>query len=373
MRRKILVVCGTRPEVIKLAPVIGALRASRTLEPRVCATGQHREMLEQMLETFAIRPDHDLVAMEPNQDLFDLTARLLPRLSDVMIREQPAAVLVQGDTTSSFAAVLAAYYQRVPAAHVEAGLRTGKPYEPFPEEINRRLITQIATWHFAPTPLARANLLREGIAAEAIKVTGNTAVDTLLQTLEGLRAGTIRPQCRVAVDLENRRLLLVTGHRRESFGEGLRDICSALRSIADRNEDVVIVYPVHLNPAVQTPVRAILADHPRIVLTPPLDYGSFIDLMSRAHLILTDSGGIQEEAPSLRIPVLVLRDTTERQEGIDAGVAQLVGTRSDAIVAAATRLLANSDAYRGMQARYNPYGDGHAAAAIVAALEAVLA
>jgi UDP-N-acetylglucosamine 2-epimerase (non-hydrolysing) len=322
---------------------------------------------------FAIRPDHDLAVMAPNQDLFDLTARILPRLRDVLTAERPAAVLVQGDTTSSFAAALAAYYQRIPAGHVEAGLRTGKPYEPFPEEINRRLVTHLATWHFAPTQLACANLLREGIAPESILVTGNTAVDALLQMVERLdRDGGALAGVLPAELLEHRRLVLVTGHRRESFGEGLRNICAAIRALADRNEHIVIAYPVHLNPAVQAPVRAILTNHPRIVLTPPLEYVPFVDLMRRAHLILTDSGGIQEEAPSLRIPVLVMRDTTERPEGIQAGVARLVGTDSDAIVAAAERLLVDGEAYARMQAVQNPYGDGHAAEAIVAFLETAL-
>jgi UDP-N-acetylglucosamine 2-epimerase (non-hydrolysing) len=373
MRGKILVVLGTRPEAIKLAPVIRALRASRSLVPRVCVTGQHREMLEPMLDGFAIRPAHNLAVMEPGQDLFDLTARLLPRLRDVLIAERPVAVLVQGDTTTSLAAVLASYYRRIPAGHIEAGLRTGKAYEPFPEEINRRLVSHMVTWHFAPTALARSNLLREGISADAILVTGNTAVDTLLQTLRRLRRDTsVRPRWLPAKLLENRRLILVTGHRRESFGEGLRNICTAVRALADRHDDVVIVYPVHLNPAVQVPVRKILADHARILLTAPLEYVPFIELMRRAYLILTDSGGIQEEAPSLRIPVLVMRDTTERPEAAQAGAARLVGTNSDSIVAATERLLADRRAYQRMRAARNPYGDGHASEAIVRHLEAVL-
>ncbi len=325
-----------------------------------------------MLAAFAIRPDHDLVVMEPDQDLFDLTARLLPRLRDVLSRERPTAVLVQGDTTTSFAAALAAYYQRIPVGHIEAGLRTGKPYEPFPEEVNRRLIAQIAAWHFAPTALARNNLLREGIAPDTVHITGNTAVDAPLQTLKRLDRKEVEAVLELSPALGNRRLLLVTGHRRESFGEGLHNICSAIRSIADRDESVAVVFAVHMNPAVQALVQAQLANHPRIVLTPPIEYVSFVDLMRRAYLILTDSGGIQEEAPSLRIPVLVLRNTTERPEGVQAGVAQLVGTRSDAIVAAAERLLGDPYAYRSMQAARNPYGDGLAAEAIVRHLETEL-
>ena len=372
MRRKVLVVLGTRPEVIKLAPVVTALRASASLEARICVTGQHREMLAQVLETFAIQPDYDLAVMEPKQELSDLTARLLPRIRDVLVRDRPSAVIVQGDTTSSFAAALASYYQRIPAAHVEAGLRTQNSYAPFPEENNRRLISQIARWHFAPTTAARANLLREGIAPDAVDVTGNTAVDSLLRTVERLRTSPLTVPAWLP-DLAGKRLVLVTGHRRESFGEGLRSICTAIRAVADRHEDLVAVYPIHLNPGVQAPVQAILADHPRIVLTPPLEYVAFVDLMRRAYLILTDSGGIQEEAPSLRVPVLVMRETTERPEGVQAGVSRLVGVTVEGIVAATEQLLTDENAYGAMRAADNPYGDGHAAERIVRALESSLA
>ncbi|MGH7787204.1 MAG: non-hydrolyzing UDP-N-acetylglucosamine 2-epimerase, partial [Candidatus Binatia bacterium] len=324
-RRPVLVVLGTRPEAVKLAPVIGALAASATLTPRVCATGQHREVLDQTLAAFDIRPDCDLAVMTPAQDLFDLTARILLGLRPLLDAERPAAVLVQGDTTTALAAALAAYYRRIPVGHVEAGLRTGRPYEPYPEEMNRVLTSRLAAWHFAPTAAAAENLRREGVAAASIVVTGNPIVDALRSVVARLDRAPIAPAL-PAERLAGRRLVLATTHRRESFGAPLREICLALRDIADRHDDVLVAIPVHLNPAVQAPVRELLGDHPRIVLTPPLDYLPFVDLMRRAHLILTDSGGLQEEAPSLGVPVLVLRDATERPEVIAAGAARLVGT-----------------------------------------------
>lgn len=373
MARKIMVVFGTRPEAIKLAPVVHALAASSSLRPCICVTGQHREMLDQMLTFFGVRPDHDLAVMQANQDLADLTGRLLQRLRPVLAAERPDAILVQGDTTTTFATALAGYYLRIPSGHVEAGLRTSDPYNPFPEEINRRLTSHVATWHFAPTQRARENLLREGIAASQIVVTGNTIVDAVQDILRRLEQRGERSTQVVAPEfVAGRRLLLVTGHRRESFGEGLRNICTALREIAERNDDVVVVYPVHLNPQVQEPVRRILGEHPRILLTEPLDYLPFIDLMRRAYLILTDSGGIQEEAPSLRVPVLVLREQTERPEGVDAGVAQLVGTRSENIIAATQHLLRDASAHARMVTADNPYGNGRAAEAIVRYLEGAL-
>lgn len=373
-RHPVLVIFGTRPEAIKLAPVIDALAASRTLVPRVCVTGQHREMLEQMLALFRIAPHHDLAVMQPGQDLYDLTARALTGLRAVLDAERPAAVLVQGDTTTAMAAALAAFYRRIPVGHVEAGLRTGHAYDPFPEEMNRRLTTRLAAWHYAPTAGAAANLRREGVPAEHIIVTGNTIVDALHGIVARLErdpaaGASVVPDSRLA----GRRLVLVTGHRRESFGEGLRNICLALCDIAARHPDVLIVYPVHLNPAVQQPVHEILAGQSNVVLTAPLDYMPFVDLMRRAYLILTDSGGLQEEAPSLGVPVLVMRETTERQEAIDAGTAALVGTRRDAIVAAAEHLLADPSAHARMRAAQNPFGDGAAAPRIAAHLEAALA
>lgn len=370
--RKVMVIFGTRPEAIKLAPVIKALQASPHLQPCVCVTGQHREMLDQMLAFFDVRPDHDLAVMRPDQDLSSLTARVLEGVDPVLRAEQPDALLVQGDTTTTFAATLAAYYRRIPTGHVEAGLRTGDVYDPFPEEMNRRLTTQVAAWHFPPTARARQNLLAEGVPDGRILVTGNTVVDALQDTVQRLERTPVElpaALARVPEALDGRRLILVTGHRRESFGEGMRNICGALRRIAEQHDDVLIVYPVHLNPAVQRPVRETLGDHPRVVLTPPLDYLPFVDLMRRAYFLLTDSGGVQEEAPALRVPVLVMRETTERPEGVEAGVARVVGTRSDAIVAAAERLLADPAAHDRMVAAHNPYGDGTAARRIVAYLE----
>lgn len=374
MKRTVMVVFGTRPEAIKLAPVVHALARSATLRPCVCVTGQHREMLDQMLAVFELRPDHDLAVMQGDQTLFTLTARLLGVLEPVLARERPAAIVVQGDTTTAFAAALAGYYVRVPTGHVEAGLRTDDPYNPFPEEMNRRLTSHLATWHFAPTARAAANLAREGVAAERVTLTGNTIVDALHEMLARLaRHGELPDSVLPPALAAGRRLLVVTGHRRESFGAGLRNICAALRAIAERNDDVVVVYPVHLNPNVQRPVRELLQNHPRVILTEPLDYLPFVDLLRRAYLILTDSGGIQEEAPSLRVPVLVMRSTTERPEGIEAGVARLVGTDREAIIEAAQRLLDDRAAHRRMVAAANPYGDGHAAEKIVRYLEHALA
>lgn len=372
-RKRVAVVFGTRPEAIKLAPVVRALDRSALLEPYVVLTGQHREMLDQMVRFFDLRPRRDLAVMTPDQDLADLMGRLLSGLCRAFEEDTPAAVLVQGDTTTTFAAALAAYYRRIPTGHVEAGLRTGDPYNPFPEEINRRLTSQIAAWHYAPTPRARDNLLREGTPAETVEVTGNTIVDAMRQLRALLEH---RPpgdgEARHLRRIEGRRLVLVTGHRRESFGEGMRNICLALRDIAAAHEDVVVLYPVHLNPNVQAPVREILGDQPRVVLTEPLDYLPFVRLMQRAFLVITDSGGVQEEAPSVPVPVLVMRERTERPEGVEAGVARLVGTRRENIVAAARELLTSPAAYRRMTAAANPYGDGHAAERIVAHLERAL-
>jgi len=374
VKKKVAVVFGTRPEAIKLAPVVRAAERSQVLEPCVVLTGQHREMLDQMVRFFELRPRRNLAVMTPNQDLADLTGRLLSGLRTVFEEEQPAAILVQGDTTTTFAAALAAYYRRIPTGHVEAGLRTGDPYNPFPEEINRRLTSPICAWHYAPTPWARDNLLREGTPAERILVTGNTIVDAMHDIRLRLEREPPGDEERERLrQIEGRRLVLVTGHRRESFGEGMRNICLALRDIAEAHADVVVLYPVHLNPNVQAPVREILGGQTRVLLTEPLDYLPFARLMQRAHLIITDSGGVQEEAPSVPVPVLVMRETTERPEGVEAGVARLVGTRRDNIVAAARELLTSPDAYRRMTAVANPYGDGHAADRIVAHLEAALA
>lgn len=370
-RRRVLVILGTRPEAIKLAPVITALNAEPTLAARLCVSGQHREMLDQMLTLFDTPPHHDLAVMRPDQDLFDVSARTLTGLRDVLDAEQPAAVLVQGDTTTAMAASLATFYRKIPVGHVEAGLRTDQIYDPFPEEMNRRLTTQLATWHYAPTARAAANLRRDGVASERIVVTGNTIVDALHAIVRRLDREPVPPAISME-QLTGRRLILVTGHRRENFGEGLRSICLALRALAERFADILIVYPVHLNPSVQRPVREVLAGHPNIVLTGPLDYLPFVDLMRRSYLILTDSGGLQEEAPSLGVPVLVMRETTERPEAVEAGTALLVGTQRDSILAAAARLLTDSAAHARMRAAENPFGDGAAAPRIVKHLAGVL-
>lgn len=375
-REKVLVCFGTRPEAIKMAPVVRRLSQSAVLRPVVCLTGQHREMVRQMLALFALKPDIDLAVMQPNQSLAGLTGRIVQKASAAIERFAPAAVLVQGDTTTSFGTALASFYANVPVGHVEAGLRTGNPRNPFPEEMNRCLIGRLASWHYAPTPIARDNLLREGVAADAAVMTGNTIVDALQDIVATLRSGGGPPSFAGALDprrFDGRRLVLVTGHRRESFGEGVRNICRALREIADRFADVVLVYPVHLNPSVDGPVRDMLGGHPRILLPPPMEYLPFVDLMSRAYLILTDSGGIQEEAPSLRVPVLVMRETTERPEGVTAGVARLVGTQSEHIVAQASRLLEQPSERDAMASGANPYGDGAAARRIVDHLESALA
>lgn len=368
-RRNVLVVLGTRPEAIKLAPVLAALRASATLAPRLCVSGQHREMLDQMLAVFGLVADHDLAVMQPAQDPSDVTARVLLGLRDVLAAERPAAVLVQGDTTTAMAGALAAFYAGVAVGHVEAGLRTGRLDQPFPEEMNRRVVSQLAAWHYAPTARAADNLRREGVDPQRILVTGNTVVDAVRMIAAQ------SPPLPAAIDpaaLAGRRLVLVTGHRRESFGAGLAALCEALRTIADRHADALIVYPVHLNPAVDRPVRAALAGQPRIVLTAPLDYLGFVALLRRAHLVITDSGGVQEEAPSFDVPVLVTRAATERGEALAAGTARLVGTDRDAIVAAADALLGDPAAHAAMRGRGNPFGDGQAAGRIVGHLEEVL-
>lgn len=366
-RRPVLVVLGTRPEAIKLAPLCAALAASPRLAPRLCVTGQHRSMLDQMLAVFELVPDHDLAVLEPGQELAAVTARILAGLTPVLAAERPAAVIVQGDTTTTFAAALAAFYAGIPVAHVEAGLRSGRDDHPFPEEMYRRLVTQLARWHYAPTPRAAAALRREGVAADAIAVTGNTVVDAL----HAIAARQPAPPAALAGS-DGARLVLVTGHRRENVGAGLAGLCEALLALAERFADLRIVYPVHLNPAVREPVQARLGGHPRIVVSPPLDYPAFVALLRRAHLVITDSGGVQEEAPSFGVPVLVTRATTERQEALDAGVARLVGCERDAILDAASALLRDPAAHAAMRATSNPFGDGHAAARIVEHLSAAL-
>jgi len=361
---KVMCVFGTRPEAIKLAPVIQVLRRHPDqVVCRVCVTAQHRHMLDQVLQLFDIRPDYDLDIMRENQSLSQVTAAVFDRLDPVLIAEQPDWVLVQGDTTTVMAAALVAFYHHIRVGHVEAGLRTGDKRRPFPEEINRRVTSVVADLHFAPTAWARANLLREGIAADQIYVTGNPVIDALLTVADmPYDAG----QGPLAGLPWQRRLLLVTAHRREHFGRPLEEICLALLELARRYaDDVHIVYPVHLNPNVQEPVYRLLDNQPNITLLAPLDYQPLVYLMKRCYLVLTDSGGIQEEAPSLGKPVLVLRDTTERPEGVQAGTVRLVGPHRQAIVAEASRLLEDDVAYQAMAHAVNPYGDGHAAARIV--------
>lgn len=362
-----MVVFGTRPEAIKMAPVVAALRAQPGIEVQVVVTAQHRQMLDQVLELFAIEPDDDLDLMAPNQRLPDLFARILTGLTTVLERRKPDLVLVHGDTSTTLAASLAAFLARIPVGHVEAGLRTGNMQSPWPEEANRRLTSPLASLHFAPTDTSATNLAAENISA-GVHVTGNTVVDALLQVSARIDAD---PSLAASLDAtlpaldSGKRLLLVTGHRRESFGRGFEQVCLALRTLAARG-DVEIVYPVHLNPNVQEPVNRILGGVDAVHLVPPLDYLPFVRLMGRAHLILTDSGGIQEEAPSLGKPVLVLRDTTERPEAVEAGTVRLVGTDADTIVAQASQLLDDDDAHARMARAHNPYGDGKAAGRIAA-------
>jgi UDP-N-acetylglucosamine 2-epimerase len=367
-RKRVMVVFGTRPEAIKMAPVVAALRAEPGIEVLVTVTAQHRQMLDQVVGLFGIAVDDDLDLMAPRQSLPDLFGRILAGMTAVLERRRPDLVLVHGDTSTTLGAALAAFYARIPVAHVEAGLRTGNLQAPWPEEANRRLTAPLCNLHFAPTAGARRNLLGEGIDPATVHVTGNTVIDALLSVVGRLER---EPALRAAVDAAlpatdpARRLVLVTGHRRENFGAGFEDICLALRDLASR-EDVQVVYPVHLNPQVQEPVARLLGDCPSVMLVEPLDYLPFVELMRRAHLILTDSGGVQEEAPSLGKPVLVMRETTERPEAVEAGTVRLVGTDRARIVAEAARLLDDADAYRAMAMAHNPYGDGQAAARIAA-------
>jgi UDP-N-acetylglucosamine 2-epimerase (non-hydrolysing) len=362
--KRISVVLGTRPEAIKLCPVIEELRGLPGVQTRVCLTAQHRTMVDSVLEDFQIRPDVDLDLMTPDQTLAGITSRLIEALDRVFTETSPEIVLVQGDTSTALAAALTAYYHRIAVGHVEAGLRTGNVYAPFPEEMNRRLTAPLAELHFAPTHRARRHLLDEGVPAERIHVTGNTVIDALLRVRERNqhRPPELPPEIERA--LEGRRMVLVTGHRRESFGPDLEQMCLALGDLVALHPDVAVVYAVHLNPNVQTPVRTVLGGVARVHLLPPQDYPRFVRLMDRSHLVLTDSGGIQEEAPALGKPVLVTRATTERPEGVEAGNARLVGCNRQAIVTEVSRLLSEPDAYREMATARNPYGDGQAAVRI---------
>jgi UDP-N-acetylglucosamine 2-epimerase (non-hydrolysing) len=364
--RCILAVFGTRPEAVKMWPVIEALRADGTFRVRLLATAQHRDMLDDVLRVLGMPPDHDLDVMTENQRLADVTAQCVIGIDRVLREEPPALVLAEGDTTTVLAAALAAYYNRIPFGHVEAGLRTADKYAPFPEEMNRRLAAAITDLHFAPTPRARENLLREGVAPEAIHVCGNPVVDAVQRIAAADAAAVVLPAGIEALLARAARPVLVTAHRRESFGPPLESICQALREIADADPAVGIVFPVHPNPNVRSTVNAVLGGHERILLCEPLNYLQFIQVMKRVHLILTDSGGVQEEAPSLRKPVLVLREKTERPEGIAAGVARLVGTDRERIVREALRLLGSAEEYRRMVAATNPYGDGQTGPRIAA-------
>jgi len=365
---KVLVTAGTRPEAIKMAPVIGALQARpEVFSTRVCLTGQHRELLDQVIQVFGLPVHHDLQVMRPDQTIHDVTAGVLQGMRRILEEEHPDAVLVHGDTTTTFAAALAAYYAKIPVGHVEAGLRTFKRYEPFPEELNRRMADALATWHYAATERGRENLLREGADEASIVVTGNTVIDALLATAE--KPYTFSDPLLESAGSE-RKLVIVTAHRRESFGEPFDRICAALRRIAETHDDTEIVYPVHPNPNVRRAVDAHLAGVERIHCIEPLDYLPFVHLLKKAHVVLTDSGGLQEEAPALGVPVLVMRDVTERPEAIESGTAKLVGTDVGRIVTETGALLTDPDARERMARAVNPFGDGQAAARIVEHLAA---
>lgn len=369
--KRIAVLMGTRPEAIKMAPVAAALEAAPEFDPLIVSTGQHREMLQQVVDLFEISVDVDLAVMRPNQTLAGLTARLVEKIDALLDAEQPDMVLVQGDTTTVLTGALTAFYRQIPVGHVEAGLRTGNIRAPFPEEANRRLVGPLVDLHFAPTTTARENLLREATPDDRIVVTGNTVIDAL--HLEVARQNDDAVQAAIdtalaptlGADWRDRPYVLVTGHRRENFGEGFAEICKALATLGDRFDDHRFIYPVHLNPNVKGPVHESLAKHPNIVLIEPQDYRRFVALMQHTRVVLTDSGGVQEEAPGLGKPVLVMRETTERPEGVDAGTVELVGARADRIVAGVTELLTDEAAYRRMSEAVNPYGDGRAAGRII--------
>ena len=365
--RKVLIVFGTRPEAIKLCPVLLKLRDNPQFEVRVCVTAQHRSMLDQVLKAFEVAPDHDLDLMQPGQTLAQLTSRILAALEPIIRTERPHMLLVQGDTTTTLAAALAAFYQRVPVGHVEAGLRTGDLSQPFPEEMNRVVATRLATLHFAPTETAARQLQAEGVDPQCISVTGNSGIDAVLYVRDRLADGRL-PACTWPELDPAKKLIVVTAHRRESFGQGFAHICEALAAIA-RRDDVQLVYPVHRNPNVMGPVHRRLGGLPNVFLIDPLDYVPFVDLMRRAYLLITDSGGIQEEGPSLGKPILVMREKTERPEAVAAGTVKLVGTAPDRIVSEAERLLDDQAEYGRMARIHNPYGDGRASGRILSAIE----
>ena len=373
--KKILLVFGTRPEAIKMAPLVKALQKdTEHFETRVCVTAQHRQMLDQVLEVFGITPEYDLNIMAPNQDLYDITAKVLLGLREVLKDFRPDTVLVHGDTTTSMAASLAAFYMQIPVGHVEAGLRTYNMLSPWPEEMNRQVTDRICTYYFAPTEQSRANLLQENIDAKKIFITGNTVIDALLMAVD-IISTTAGVKEKMAKELQekgytvgDREYILVTGHRRENFGDGFLHICKAIKELAALHPEMDIVSPVHLNPNVQKPVYELLSGLSNVYLISPLDYLPFIYAMQHSTLLLTDSGGVQEEAPSLGKPVLVMRDTTERPEAVEAGTVKLVGTNAEAIVSNVTALLLDKEMYKRMSETHNPYGDGQACERIIAAL-----
>lgn len=373
--KKILLVFGTRPEAIKMAPLVKAFQKDTDhFETRVCVTAQHRQMLDQVLEVFGITPEYDLNIMAPNQDLYDITSKVLIGLRDVLKDFCPDTVLVHGDTTTSMAASLAAFYMQIPVGHVEAGLRTYNLQSPWPEEMNRQVTDRICAYYFAPTEQSKLNLLQENITSDKIFVTGNTVIDALLMaadiisTTPGMKEKLGKELQEKGYEVGNRSYILVTGHRRENFGEGFLHICKAIKELAALHPDMDIVYPVHLNPNVQKPVYEMLSGLNNVYLISPLDYLPFIYAMQHATLLLTDSGGVQEEAPSLGKPVLVMRDTTERPEAVEAGTVKLVGTDAEAIVSNVTALLLDKNMYQRMSETHNPYGDGHACERIMEVL-----
>ena len=369
--KKVLLVFGTRPEAIKMAPLVKAFEKESNIISKVCVTAQHREMLDQVLDMFEIKPDYDLNLMKPGQDLYDITANVLLGMKNVLSDFQPDVVLVHGDTTTTSATALASFYQKIKVGHVEAGLRTGDIYSPWPEEANRQITGVLANYHFAPTFTSQNNLLNENKKQENIVVTGNTVIDALFLALDKIQNNeTLREQITKSLNTQykldsSKKLILVTGHRRENFGQGFINICEALKTLAFNNADVDIVYPVHLNPNVQKPVKEILSSVSNVYLIDPLQYESFLYLMDKSYFIITDSGGVQEEAPSLGKPVLVMRDTTERPEALEAGTVKLVGTDPHKIIEEAQRLLDDKVEYEKMSQAHNPYGDGKACNKII--------
>ncbi len=372
--KRVLTVFGTRPEAIKMAPVVKALKKDKNFDVKICLTGQHREMLDLVMDIFSLEADFDLAVMSPNQTLTDVTCKIITGLGEVLREWRPDIVLVHGDTTTSFSAALAAFYEKIPVGHVEAGLRTGERYSPWPEEVNRCLVSELASVHFSPTAQSEDNLLKENIASKNIIVTGNTVIDALFDALEFIdKDEQLLSQMKEQFSYidPNKKLIVVTGHRRENHGDGFTNICKALKTLAER-EDTQIIYPVHLNPNVLKPVNEILGNVDDVHLIEPLDYLSFIYLMRLSYFILTDSGGVQEEAPSLGKPVLVMRDTTERPEAVHAKTVRLVGSEFDKIVDHSNELLDSQESYLAMSKAHNPYGDGQASSRIIDALKIMI-